>query len=242
MNDYKNIPPLRDLVLTKKDKDVEGLERAAMEWAKVCSENKLSYEIDWLGVPVIQTPEDLVLLQEVIFKVQPEIILEIGVAHGGGMIFEASLLELLGNGKVIGVDVEIRAHNRKVVEAHPLAKRIEMIEGSSIADEVISEIKKRIPENSKVLVCLDSDHTKPHVLKELELYGEFVSVGSYIVVFDTISSDLAKLHAAKEIYINNGPAEAVVEFLEKNKNFEIDKNFNRLYASHSQNGYLKRVK
>ncbi len=242
MNNYKNIPSLRSHVLTKKDKDEKEIEKAALEWARVCSENKLSYEIDWLGVPVIQTPEDLVLLQEVIFKVQPDIILEVGIAHGGGMIFEASLLELLGNGKVIGVDIDIREHNRKVVEAHPLAKRIEMIQGSSVAVEVFNEVKKRIPEGAKVLVCLDSDHTKPHVLKELQLYWQFVPVGSYIVVFDTISSDLAKLKAAKEIYVDNGPAEAVTEFLKENDNFEIDKWFNKLYSSHSQNGYLKRIK
>lgn len=242
MNNYKNIPSLKKYVLTKKDKDVKALEKSGLEWAKICSENHLSYEIEWLGVPVIQTAEDLVLLQEVIFKVQPDVILEIGIAHGGGMIFEASLLELFGHGKVIGVDVDIREHNRKVLEAHPLSKRIELIQGSSIAPETIDEIKKRIPENSKILVCLDSDHTKPHVLKELELYKEFVSIGSYIVVFDAISSDLAKLGAAKEIYINNGPAEAINEFLEKDDSFQIDKEFNKLYSSHNQDGYLKRIK
>lgn len=242
MNNYKNIQSLRKYVLTKKDKNTAVLASIASEWAKVSEENHLSYEIDWLGVPVIQTPEDLVLLQELIFKMQPDIILEVGIAHGGGMIFEASLLELLGSGKVIGVDVEIRKHNRDVIEAHPLSKRIEMIEGSSIASEVIQEIRNRIPKNAKVIVCLDSDHTKPHVLKELELYQEFVLPGLYIVVFDTISSDLAKGGVSKKIYINNGPGEAVTEFLKTNGNFRIDKEFNKLYSSHSQNGYLKRVK
>ena len=241
MNDYKNVPSLRSHVLTKNDKNEKELEKGALEWARICSDNKLSYEIDWLGVPIIQTPEDIVLLQELIFKVKPDVIIESGIAHGGGMIFEASLLELLGNGKVIGVDVDIREHNRKVVESHPLSKRIEMIQGSSIAPETIAEVKKRIPMGSTVLVCLDSDHTKPHVLRELELYEQFVPVGSYIAVFDTISSDLAKLKAAKEIYIDNGPAEAVTEFLKTNKHFEIDKGFNKLYSSHSQGGFLKRV-
>lgn len=242
MNDYKNIPSLQQYVLKKTDKDEKELEKAGLEWARVCSENKLSYEIEWLGVPIIQTPEDIALLQEVIFKVQPDVIIESGIAHGGGMIFEASLLELLGKGKVIGVDIDIRDHNRKVVESHPLAKRIEMIQGSSIAPETVAEIKRRIPAGATVLVCLDSDHTKPHVLKELELYEHFVAPGSYIVVFDTISSDLAKLKAAKEIYIDNGPMEAVDEFLKHNHDFVIDKGFNKLYASHSQNGFLKRVK
>lgn len=242
MNDYKNIPSLRDYVLTKKDKNVAMLAKVGADWAKVCEDNKLSYEIDWLGVPVIQTPEDLVLMQELIFKIQPDVIVEVGIAHGGGMIYEASLFELLGKGKVIGVDVEIRKHNRDVVEAHPLAKRIEMIEGSSIDEKTVAEIKKRIPENSTVLVFLDSNHTKPHVLHELELYQDFVGVGSYMVVFDTISSDLAKAGVAKDIYIDNGPAEAVTEFLKTNNKFQIDRHFNKFYSSHSQNGYLKRVK
>ncbi len=242
MSDYENIPSLRKYVLTEKNKDVKELEKAGMDWASVSSKNKLSYEIDWLGVPVIQTPEDLVLLQELIFKVKPDFVLEIGIAHGGGMIFEASLLELLGKGKVIGVDVEIREHNRRALEAHPLIKRIEIIERSSIVEETIEDIRKRVPKGSKVIVCLDSNHTKPHVLRELELYQEFVTPGCYIVVFDAISSDLARRGAAKEIYIDNGPGEAVTEFLKTNDSFEIDREFNKLYSSHNQNGYLKRVK
>lgn len=242
MSTYKNIPSLREHVLIEKDKDVQELERAAAEWARVSEKNKLSYEIDWLGVPVIQTPEDLVLLQELVFNIQPDFILEIGIAHGGGLIFEASLLKLLGHGTVVGVDVDIRAHNRSVIESHPLAKRIELLQGSSIADEIIQKLKQRIPAQAKVIVCLDSDHTKQHVLRELELYQDFVPPGCYIVVFDAISSQLAKAGAAKEIYIDNGPGEAVVEFLKTNDSFKIDTDFNKLYSSHNQNGYLKRVK
>ncbi len=240
--DYDNIPSLRKYVLTEKNKNTEELKRVGMGWAEVCSKNKLSYEIDWLGVPVIQTPEDLVLLQELIFKIKPDFILELGIAHGGGMIFEASLLELLGKGKVIGIDVDIREHNRKVLEIHPLIKRIEMIEGSSIAPEIVEEVRERVPKGSKVIVCLDSDHTKTHVLKELEIYQEFVIPGCYMVVFDAIASELAKRGAAKEVYIDNGPGDAITEFLKTNDDFKIDKEFNKLYSSHNQNGYLKRVK
>lgn len=242
MHTYRTVPSLRKHVLTKTDKDIAELERVGAEWARVCDKNKLSYEIDWLGVPVIQTPEDLILLQELIFKVQPDFIVELGIAHGGGLIFEASLLELLGHGTVIGVDIEIRAHNRAVIETHPLAKRIELLEGSSISDEIVEKLAKRIPKGSKVIVCLDSDHTKPHVLKELERYQAFVEPDCYMVVFDAISSDLAKGGAAKEIYIDNGPAEAIAEFLKTTDAFEIDTSFNKLYSSHNQNGYLKRVK
>ncbi len=240
---YKNIPSLRKYVLTKKKKNLRELEQVGVDWARVCSENRISYELDWLGVPIIQTPEDIILLQEVIFKTQPDIIIEVGIAHGGGLIFEASLLELLGiNGKVIGVDIEIRPHNRKAIESHPLAKKIKLIQGNSTAPETIAEIKKNIPKGANALVCLDSDHTKPHVLRELNLYQQFIKPGSYMVVFDMISSDLAKMGSAPEQFFDNGPAEAVYEFLQKNKNFKIDKEFNKFYSSHNWNGYLKKIK
>ena len=242
MGKYENIPSLRKYVLTKNNKNTKELEKIGKQWTKVAAENRLSYEIDWLGVPVIQTPEDLVLMQELIFNVQPDIIVETGVAHGGSSIFYASLLELLDNGKVIGIDIDIRDHNRVVIESHPLYKRIEMIQRSSTSDAAINEIKKRIPKNSKVLVCLDSDHTKNHVLKELELYNELVSTGSYIVVFDTNTSELAELGTCDKKYIDNGPMEAVEEFLQNNDNFEIDKSYNKLYISYSQNGYLRRIR
>lgn len=242
MGKYENILSLRKYVLTKNNKNTKELEKIGKQWTKVAAENRLSYEIDWLGVPVIQTPEDLVLTQELIFNVQPDIIVETGVAHGGSSIFYASLLELLDNGKVIGIDIDIRDHNRVVIESHPLCKRIEMIQGSSTSEATINEIKKRIPENSKVLVCLDSDHTKNHVLKELELYNELVSTGSYIVVFDTNTSELAELGTCDKKYIDNGPMEAVEEFLQNNDNFEIDKSYNKLYISYSKNGYLRRIR
>ena len=241
MGGYEGIKSLRKYVLTKEDKDVDGLGKASQDWVRVSAKNKVFYEIDWLGVPVIQTPEDLILMQELIFEVQPDFIVETGIAHGGSWIYYASLLELLNKGRVIGVDIEIREHNRKVVEAHPMYKRIEMIEGDSVADETISEIRKRTPANSKVIVCLDSDHTKAHVLRELELYKEFVIPGCYIVVFDTCSSELAELGVVGSEWINNGPKEAVDEFLKKHKHFEIDKKYNNLYISYSPNGYLRRV-
>ena len=240
MPKYNNIPSLRKYVRTKEDKNTAELEKAGLQWTKVASENRLTYEIDWLGVPVIQTPEDLILMQELIFKIQPDVIIETGIAHGGGLIYYASLMELLGHGKVIGVDIEIREHNRKVIEAHPLFKRIELIEGSSTSRETIQKLKEKIPSNAQVIVCLDSDHTKPHVLKELQLYQQFVKPGGYIVVFDTNTSALAKLGACDKKYIDNSPKEAVEEFLQENKNFEIDKSFNRLFVSFSPDGYLRR--
>lgn len=242
MKNYENIPSLKKYVLTKKNKDVRELEEASLRWTKARQKNRLAYEIEWLGIPVIQTPEDLILIQELIFEVQPDFVIESGIAHGGGLIYYASLLELLGKGKVIGIDIDIREHNRKVIEAHPLFKKIELIEGSSTNAAVIQKIRKKIPRNFKVIVCLDSNHTKSHVLKELKLYQEFVIPGCYFVVFDTNSSELAEVSACDKKYMNNGPKEAVAEFLKINPNFEIDKRFNKLYISSSPNGYLKRIK
>ncbi|MGD0854216.1 MAG: CmcI family methyltransferase [Dehalococcoidia bacterium] len=242
MNNYQKFPSLRKYVRTRTDKNNSKLEEVGTKWMKVLTDNRLNYEIDWLGVPIIQTPEDLVLMQELIFKVQPDFIIETGIAHGGGLIYYASLMELLGKGKVIGIDIDIREHNRKVIEAHPLAKRIEMIEGSSTSEEIIKKVRSKIPDNSQVIVCLDSDHTKAHVLKELELYKTFIIPGGYFVVFDTVISKLIEPGNAEEHYTDNSPREAVDEFLKKDKCFEIDKSFNKLFVSCSPDGYLKRIR
>lgn len=242
MSNYKNVPSLRKYVSVKREKNLNELKEAAMVWIKAAAANKLSYEIDWLGVPVIQTPQDLMLMQELIFKVRPDFIIECGIAHGGGLIFYASLLELLGRGEVVGVDIEIREHNRRVIETHSLAKRVKLICRNSISEKTIKDLKNIIPKSSKVIVCLDSDHTKAHVLKELELYQDFIIPGGYFVVFDTITSKLAELGVADKKYGNNSPKEAVVDFLKEHHNFEIDKSFNKLFISYSPNGYLKRIK
>lgn len=238
----QNYSPLRKYVSVEQNKNDKELEAAGNEWVKVAAKNKLSYEIDWLGIPVIQTPEDLVLVQELIFKTKPDFIVETGIAHGGGLIFYASLLELMNHGKVIGIDIEIRDHNRKAIESHPLFKRIELVEASSVSDDIINALREKMPKGSKILIFLDSDHTKEHVLKELELYQEFIALGCYIVVFDTVTSLLADAGIADKKYINNTPMEAVKEFLAKNDNFVIDKEFNKLFVSYSPDGYLKRIK
>ncbi len=242
MQNYKNIISLRKYVTTKKSKDIKELKEAAIKWTRVSAENRLSYEIDWLGVPIIQTPEDMILMQELIFKIKPDVIIETGIAHGGSLIYYASLLELLGKGKVIGIDIEIREHNRRAIERHPMFKRIELIEGNSISGETIEKIREIMPKDSKVIVCLDSNHTKDHVLKELQLYHGFVNLGGYIVVFDTNTSKLAELGACEKMYLNNSPKEAVEDFLKVNGNFEINKYYNKLYISYSPNGYLERIR
>lgn len=236
------IPSLRKYVLTKQNKDADKLKEIGLQWIKAAVDNKLVYEIDWLGVPVIQTPEELILMQELIFSIRPDFIVETGVAHGGSLIYYASLLELLNHGKVIGVDTDIRKHNRKVIESHPMFKRIELIEGDSVSDVIINEVRKIIPKNSKVVVCLDSDHTKKHVLRELELYREFVNPGSYIIVFDTITSKLAELGICDKKYINNSPKEAIEDFLKNADDFQIDENYNKLYITYNPNGFLRKIK
>ncbi|MFC1952760.1 cephalosporin hydroxylase family protein [Chloroflexota bacterium] len=242
MSSYNDVPSLRKFVRTKKNKDVPELERAGSQWIKAVAENRLSYEIDWLGVPVIQTPEDLVLMQELIFRIKPDIIIETGIAHGGSLVYYASLMEILGKGKVVGIDIEIREHNRTVIESHPLYKRIELIEQSSTSKEAIREVRKRVQEGSNVIVCLDSDHTRTHVLSELNLYQQFVKLGGYIVVFDTIISELVKLGVDDKKYLDNSPREAIDEFLKENSNYQIDKQYNKLHVSTNPNGYLKRIK
>lgn len=242
MDKYKKVVSTREHVGVLLDKDISELHITGDEWVKASAKNRLPYEIDWLGVPIIQTPEDLILMQELIFRVKPDFVIETGIAHGGGLIFYASLMELLGKGKVIGVDIEVREHNRKAIEGHPLFKRIEIIEGSSTAPDTILKIKSRILMNSKVIVCLDSNHTKTHVLNELELYKSIVNIGGYIVVFDTVSSMLADCGVADKKYIGNSPKEAVSEFLRKNNDFEVDKGFNKLFVSSSPDGFLRRIK
>jgi len=157
------------------------------------------------------------------------------------LIFYASLLELLGKGRVIGVDIEIRKHNREALEKHPMSKRITLIEGSSTYPAVIKKVKQQIALDSTVLVCLDSNHAKAHVLAELRAYSDFVTPGSYIVVFDTVMPELVGLPGSQEHWDRDNPMEAVKEFLEINSDFEIDKEYNKLFVSHCSNGFLRKL-
>lgn len=237
-----DIQSLKKHVRTKDNKNEAQLTAAGMNWLKACAQNGISYEVEWLGVPIIQCAADIVLIQELIFKLKPDAIIETGVAHGGSLVLYASLLNLLGAKKVIGVDIEIRKHNREVLEQHPLYKWIELIEGSSIAPQTFERVKQSLAGCSKVLVCLDSDHHREHVLNELRLYSQLIPKGSYIVVYDTVCSLLVNGQGCDESYANNGPLEAIDDFLKENDCFEIDKTFNRLYTSASPDGYLRRIK
>lgn len=212
------------------------------KWFKKSFSNKYSYNFSWLGRPIIQYPQDIIAMQEIIWKVKPDLIIETGIAHGGSLIFYASMLELLGGErKVIGIDIDIREHNRKEIEKHKMYNRIEMIQGSSIDSKIINQVKDKAKNYKKVLVVLDSNHTHEHVLEELRAYETLVNKESYIVVFDTVVEDLPNEYFNDRPWDNeNNPKTAVWEFLRENKRFEAD-NFidNKLQITVAPNGYLK---
>jgi cephalosporin hydroxylase len=206
---------------------------------------KYSYNFSWMGRPIIQYPQDIIAMQEIIWNVKPDLIIETGIAHGGSLIFYASMLELLGGkGKVLGIDIDIREHNRREIETHPMFKHITMIEGSSIDDRVIEQVRKFAKGKKRVLVCLDSLHTHDHVLRELEAYTPMVSLGSYCVVFDTIVEDMPDEYSHDRPWgKGNNPKTAVWKFLKGNDRFVIDKEIeNKLLISTCPNGYLKCVR
>ena len=244
----KTFPTLKDMekigtfVLRKKKKNIKELTKNGLAWTRTAWENKMDYEVNWLGVPIIQNPYDMVLMQELIFSLRPTVIVETGIAHGGSLIYYSSLLELLGKGRVVGVDVEIRSHNRKLIEKHPMAKRITMIEGSSVDPLVMKKVKAKIKKNDRVLVVLDSDHRRPHVLKELELYSKLVNKNSYVVVFDTFMPYLVGLEGAGADHKNNSAMDAVRDFMKGNKTFAIDNTMNKYFVSSCPDGFLKRLK
>ncbi len=216
----------------------------AREWMRQSVLKKYTYNFKWLGRPIIQMPQDIIGLQEIIWEVKPDLIIETGIAHGGSLIFSASMLALLGgDGKVLGIDIDIRRHNREEIEQHPLAKRIEMIEGSSVDDETAQKVYEFAADYEHIMVILDSNHTHAHVKAELEIYSPLVSVGSYLVVFDTFIEDMPPgLYPDRPWNVGDNPKTAVFEFLAENDNFVIDKNVeNKLLMTSAPSGYLKRI-
>jgi cephalosporin hydroxylase len=227
----------------------ETLKARAAEFMEASLAPKYSYNFSWLGRPIIQYPQDMVAMQEIIWQVQPDLIIETGIAHGGSLIFSASMLELIasctGNqGEVLGLDIDIRPHNRAAIEAHPLFKRISMIEGSSISDDIIAQVTAKAAGKQRVLVCLDSNHTHDHVLAELEAYAPLTSVGSYCVVMDTVVEDVPdELSGDRPWGQGNNPKTAVWEYLKTHDEFEIDTSIhNKLLITVAPDGYLKRVR
>jgi len=220
------------------------LRETTLSWFRQSSAYEYSYHFMWLGRPIIQFPQDIIAMQEIIWNVKPDLIIETGIAHGGSLIFSASMLELIGKGEVLGIDIDIREHNRVEIEKHPMFKRINMIEGSSTSDEVLNEVRSYAKGKKCILVILDSMHTYDHVLKELELYSDFVTKGSYLVVFDTVIEDMPDdFFEDRPWGKDNNPKMAVREFLKNNDRFEVDKEIeNKLLITVAPDGYLKYVK
>lgn len=216
----------------------------SIKWINATAKHKYSYNFSWLGRPIIQYPQDMIAMQEIIWKVNPDLIIETGVAHGGSLIFYASLLELMGgDGRVVGIDIDIREHNRKEIENHPMYKRIDLLEGSSTDEHIVDKVKDLCRNKQRVLVSLDSNHTHEHVLAELQLYSPFVTKGSYLVVFDTVVEDMPEdFFPDRPWGKGDNPKTAVWEFLKTNKRFVIDKEMeHKLMITVAPDGYLKCV-
>lgn len=224
------------------DEDLQALSRI---WLRLAGKHHYSYNFSWLGRPIIQHPTDVLALQEIIWNVRPDLIIETGIAHGGSLIFSASMLELIGgDGRVIGIDIDIRAHNRAEIEKHPLNRRLTLLEGSSTSDEIVAEVKRLAVGRERIMVILDSNHTHDHVARELTLYSPFVTKDSYLVVLDTVIEDMeADAHPDRPWGKGNNPKTAVWEFLKANDRFEIDRNIEaKLLVTVAPDGYLKCVK
>jgi cephalosporin hydroxylase len=229
-----------------RDPDVQALSRI---WSRETNRYGYSYNFSWLGRPIIQYPQDLIAMQELTWSIQPDLIIETGIAHGGSLIFSASMLELNAacggpqNASVLGIDIDIRAHNREAIESHPMCKRISMLQGSSVAPQITERVKAIAAANKKVLVYLDSNHTHEHVLAELRAYAPLTSVGSYCVVFDTVIEDMSgEMFADRPWGPGSSPKTAVREYLAAHPEFEIDKKMDhKLLISVAPDGYLRRV-
>jgi cephalosporin hydroxylase len=191
-------------------------------WLKTSWNQKYPYTFTWMGRPVIQHPEDMIRLQEVIYTLKPDVVIETGVAHGGSVVYTASLLKAMGKGRVVGVDIEIRPHNRSAIEKHELASYIQLVEGDSVGDTVVAEATKGIRPNDVVLIILDSNHSKAHVLSELETYYPFVSVGSYIVATDGLMQDLYDVPRGQAAWREDNPVMAVKAFVAKHPEFVVE--------------------
>jgi cephalosporin hydroxylase len=200
----------------------EAFELISEQWTRVGWNQKYSYTFSWMGRPIIQLPEDLIRIQEVIYRVKPDIIIETGVAHGGSAIFYASLCKAIGRGRVIGIDIDIRAHSRRMIESHELSSQITLIEGSSTDPQIVAELESRIEPSASVLVLLDSCHSKEHVAAELAAYHRLVTPGSYIIATDGIMRDLQDVPRGNPEWAWDNPATAALEFAQRHPEFILE--------------------
>lgn len=255
MSGFKSEIPARVAKMSRNT----ALKSSAMDMLRASAGAEYSYNFHWLGRPIIQYPQDIVAMQELIWDIRPDLIIEMGIAHGGSLIFSASILAMMdmcdaiaagetmdparSKRKVLGVDIDIRAHNRTAIKAHPMAGRIQMIEGSSIAADIIAQVQAVADQHETVLVCLDSNHTHDHVRAELEAYAPMTSVGSYCVVFDTLIEDMAEDEYPDRPWgKGDNPKTAVWDYLKTHPEFEIDKSIpDKLLITVAHDGFLRRT-
>lgn len=221
----------------------ESLKTLAQTFYNESAKYKYTYHFSWMGRPIIQLPQDMMAMQEIIWQIKPDLVIECGIAHGGSILYYASLLELQGHGEVLGIDRDIRAHNREAIEAHPMFKRVSMIEGSSLDPLVVEQVRAAAA-GKKVIVVLDSNHTHEHVLEELRLYAPLVSQGSYCVVMDTVVENMPEdAFPDRPWGKGDNPRTAVWAFLKENSDFEIDSEMHsKLLITVAEDGYLRRVR
>lgn len=229
-----------------------NFKKISKEWLTLSEEFKYSYNFEWLGRPIIQYPQDIVATQEIIFDVKPDLIIETGIAHGGSLIFSSSQLCILdvmegidprtSSRKVIGIDIDIRTHNRNAIDNHPLSFKIEMIEGSSIDEKIVEKVKNISKNYKNILVFLDSNHDENHVLGELNAYANLVSKNSYCIVYDTSIEEIPQgRYSDRSWDVGNNPMSAIKKWLPNNPNFEINKEIDeKLMISDAPHGYLRR--
>jgi len=234
----------KNIALMNKNNNFKKLTKS---WIKFSEKYQYSYHFSWMGRPIIQYPQDIVALQEIIWKVKPELIIETGIARGGSLIFSASMLQLIGKGTVVGIDIDIRKQNKISIEKHPMFKRIKMIEGSSIDKKVIKKVHQLAKNKKRILVILDSNHSHEHVLEELKLYSPLVKKNSYLIVFDTVIEDISNStissHQKRPWGKGNNPKTAVKQFLKSNTRFVNEKEIeNKLIITVGPCGYLKCIR
>lgn len=226
----------------------EAFDQIADLWVRTGWVRKYSYAFSWWGRPIIQLPDDMIRIQEAIFQVQPDVIIETGVAHGGSLIFYASLLELIGKGRVIGLDIEVRPHNREAIESHPMSKRIDLVIGDSVSPEVVERVRSMIKPTDKVMLILDSNHSRSHVAAELDAYADLVTPGSYLLSQDGVMQLVAGMPRTREDWYDDNPIPAVEAFLAKRNDFVLrkpprpfDESQDVPDCSHHPVGWLQRV-
>lgn len=242
MSDDNQIFEARNQEMIEKMGNDSDVQSATRLWFDKTFPYEYSYHFRWMGIPIIQYPQDIVAMQEIIWQVKPDLIIETGIARGGSLIFYASMFEMMGiDGEVIGIDIDIRDHNRQAIESHPMAKYITMYEGSSIDKNIVEQVTQQAQGKKRILVALDSLHTHGHVLEELELYSPLVTKDSYLVVFDTVVEDMDASYSDNRPWTHgDNPKTALYEFLKSNNRFEIDTQMNdKLLISVAPDGYLK---